>query len=142
MSNETASIAPADLYVLLVVIRQYWSLWRERRILRVRTNADFVALVLQQGGFSLVKQYVFLRELIAICVCEFTLDLRRRNEKSSNQSTLDLSRLSFQDNPAQKTQSFLERFNENIVLEMGERNDFVAVDGPSPELEEGDRETP
>ncbi|GJJ10100.1 hypothetical protein Clacol_004326 [Clathrus columnatus] len=85
--------------------------------------------------------YVIVQNLFSsIFMCEFTLDLRRRNREKSipNQSALELSILSFRDNPVQSIQSVFGRLQENIISEMGERNDFVAINGPDqePELEE------
>ncbi|GJJ16079.1 hypothetical protein Clacol_010358 [Clathrus columnatus] len=75
--------------------------------------------------------------LSSIFMCEFTLDLRRRNAKNIalNQAAVDLSTLSFRDDPIQSMRSALGQFHEIIMAEMGERNDPEDVDGQSPELD-------
>ncbi|GJJ10096.1 hypothetical protein Clacol_004322 [Clathrus columnatus] len=202
----------SDVLAFLPVIYQVWGLWRERQRLRLQTNADFVTLLLLQGGFSHVKQYtphfetsiscrdtkvllrtfhvndrkhnrirassspkvltrvaestgfgsfkvlpisqlkfdhrvpdtsiVSFRLLSTILMCEFTLDLHRRNTKKSIPNTLALEfpSLSFRDNPVASIHSVLGRLHENIISEMGERNDSVPVNGPGHELEEREQE--
>ncbi|GJJ10094.1 hypothetical protein Clacol_004320 [Clathrus columnatus] len=85
---------------------------------------------------------VISEELSTILMCEFTLDLRRRNMEKSipNQSALELPNISFQDNPVQSMQSVLGRLHENIISEMGEGNDSVAIDGLGQEIKEIDQE--
>ncbi|GJJ15470.1 hypothetical protein Clacol_009748, partial [Clathrus columnatus] len=72
--------------------------------------------------------------LSTLLVCEFTIDLRRRNRQDSvpNQSALTLPTLSFQDNPVQSMRSVLRRLHESIIAEMGERNHLENGDNLSP----------
>ncbi|GJJ05903.1 hypothetical protein Clacol_000090 [Clathrus columnatus] len=145
----------SDVLAFLAVIRQVWGLWREKRRLGLQTNVDLVTLLLKQGilRFSFVLfmsttgvlieyglgfDYAIVQNVLSsILVCEFTLDLRRRNAEESipNQSMLVLPNISFRDNPVQSIRSVFGRLHENIISEMGERNNVVAVDGPDQELE-------
>ncbi|GJJ16048.1 hypothetical protein Clacol_010327 [Clathrus columnatus] len=65
-----------------------------------------------------------------LLLCEFTIDLRRRNQQNSvpNQSALHLPTILFQENPVQSVRFALGRLHESIVAEMGERNDIANVD--------------
>ncbi|GJJ10108.1 hypothetical protein Clacol_004334 [Clathrus columnatus] len=153
------AVALTDVLAFLAVIRQVWGLWKEKRRLGLH-DKDFVSLILQQGilRFSFVLlvtitqiiiSYIspiagtdvtaFQNVLSALLICEFTMDLRRRNTTESLPSTLsalefpDLS-LSFQHNPAQFTRSVLGRIHQGIIDDMSERNTFVYVDG----LDEGE----
>ncbi|GJJ10092.1 hypothetical protein Clacol_004318 [Clathrus columnatus] len=130
--TTNAALFLSDVLALLAIIRQVWSLWREKRRIQLQISADFVTLLLQQGA-SFVGVLRFL--LTAILICEFTLELRRRNTERSipNQSALELPNLSFRDNPMQSIQSVLGRVHENIISEMGERNDLVVIDGRDQE---------
>ncbi|GJJ14073.1 hypothetical protein Clacol_008330 [Clathrus columnatus] len=78
---------------------------------------------------------LLLQRLSSLLICEFTLDLRRRNEQKAafNRSALSLPNLSFQVNPVQSMRSMFGRLQENIVAEMGESNDIVNIDGPNSE---------
>ncbi|GJJ10141.1 hypothetical protein Clacol_004367 [Clathrus columnatus] len=87
----------------------------------------------------------FQNVLSSILICEFTLDLRRRNttRSLSNQSALELPDLnpSSQHNPGQSIQSILGRLQESIIADMGERNDRVDIDGTGPGEGESNHET-
>ncbi|GJJ10095.1 hypothetical protein Clacol_004321 [Clathrus columnatus] len=123
-----------DVLAFLAVIRQVWGLWREKRRLHLHTNADVVSLLFQQE--------ILRFSLSIILTCEFTLGLRRRNTENAiiNQSALELPNISFRENPAQSIQSVLGRLHENIISEMGERNDSATVNNPGQEVEEKNRE--
>ncbi|GJJ16070.1 hypothetical protein Clacol_010349 [Clathrus columnatus] len=115
-----------------------WGLWKLKRSLGLRSNKDFATLILQHAIF-LTDVGVAIQDMLStLLVCEFTLDLRRRNQQNSvpNQSALHLPTISFHENPVQSIQSALGRLHESIVAEMGERNDQVNVDEPN--LEEQD----
>ncbi|GJJ07024.1 hypothetical protein Clacol_001222 [Clathrus columnatus] len=105
-----------DSFAFLAVVRQVWGLWKLKRSLGLRSNQDIATSLIGQG---------FLRfSLSALLICEFTLDLRRRNSKKiiPNQSALNLPTMSFQDNPVQSVKSVFGRLHENLIAEMGERN--------------------
>ncbi|GJJ15106.1 hypothetical protein Clacol_009381 [Clathrus columnatus] len=101
---QIVAIILSDTLASIAVIRQVWGVWRLKRSLGLQGN-DFLTLLLQQG-------------------------LRRRNKKvpAPNPTALSLPTLSFQDNPVQTARSVLGRLHENIVAEMGERNDPLAMD--------------
>ncbi|GJJ10106.1 hypothetical protein Clacol_004332 [Clathrus columnatus] len=128
----------SDVLAFLVVINQVWVLWKERRRLGLHTNKDFVTLLLYQGesipiDTRGIQNEGFFISLSVILLCEFNLDLRRRNANKSilNQSELPDFNLSFQD-PIQSVQSVLGRVHQSIIADMGERNDPVlGVDGPA-----------
>ncbi|GJJ10127.1 hypothetical protein Clacol_004353 [Clathrus columnatus] len=115
-----------DVLAFGAVIRQVWALWKEKRRLHLHTNKDFVTLLFQQGilRFSLEDQISApFKTLSSLLICEFTMDLRRRNETKllPNRYALELPDLN-QHNP------------DNIIADMGERNDQVGVtDGQSEE---------
>ncbi|GJJ10126.1 hypothetical protein Clacol_004352 [Clathrus columnatus] len=134
---NNVAIILSDLLAFLAVIRQVWGLWKEKRELRLHTDNDFVTLLLQQVGTDIAA---FQNVLSTILICEFTLDLRRRNTAQSlpNQSALELSdlNLSSQHNPVRSIRSVLGRLQESIIAVMGERNDPVGVDDTGPDEEE------
>ncbi|GJJ11438.1 hypothetical protein Clacol_005671 [Clathrus columnatus] len=68
--------------------------------------------------------------LSSLLLCEFTLDLRRRNAPKSNSShpALNLPTISFQENPMESVKSVLGRLHEDILIEMGERSDQINGD--------------
>ncbi|GJJ10144.1 hypothetical protein Clacol_004370 [Clathrus columnatus] len=121
----------SDVLAFIAIIRQIWGLWKEKRRLHLHTNKDLVTLLLQQ-----VNSY--RDRLSTILICEFTLDLRRRNTAKSlpNQSALELPELnllSSQNNPARPIQHVLNRLQENIILDMGEQTDEVGIDDSGEE---------
>ncbi|GJJ13558.1 hypothetical protein Clacol_007813 [Clathrus columnatus] len=76
-------------------------------------------------------------------MCEFTLDLRRRNATKSvpNESVMSIPTLSIRENHnfVQSIRSALGRLHENIIEEMGERNDSLDIaDSGSREPEQDD----
>ncbi|GJJ12918.1 hypothetical protein Clacol_007165 [Clathrus columnatus] len=132
--RDTAIIL-LDVFSFIVVVCQASPLWKLKQCLQLQyikeRSGSLVATLLHQG-----------EKVLSIIVCEFTLDLRRRNAKklSLNQSALTLPTLSVQSNPTQSIQSVLGRLHESIVAEMGERNELVPninhTDGPgSDELQ-------
>ncbi|GJJ10123.1 hypothetical protein Clacol_004349 [Clathrus columnatus] len=80
---------------------------------------------------------LLLPRLSTILICEFTLDLRRRNETRSlpNLSALKLPDLNPtpRDNPIRSIQSVIGRLHETIIADMGEWDDSVDADGPGEE---------
>ncbi|GJJ10396.1 hypothetical protein Clacol_004622 [Clathrus columnatus] len=117
---QNATTVLSDVLASLAIIRQVWGLWKEKQRLRLQGGKDFVTLFLQQ----------------VILICEFTLDIRRRNTMTRsfpNQSALELPELnlSSQGNPVRSIQSVLGRFQERIIADMGERSDLVDTGGPS-----------
>ncbi|GJJ10280.1 hypothetical protein Clacol_004506 [Clathrus columnatus] len=120
-----------DVLAFLAIIYQLWGLWKEKRRLHLHTEKDFVTLLLQQ----------------VILICEFTLDLRRRHtmmRPPPNQSALelpDLNPLSQNNSVVRPIQSVLDRLQERIIDDMGERNDLVGIDGTDQLEGEADPET-
>ncbi|GJJ10140.1 hypothetical protein Clacol_004366 [Clathrus columnatus] len=147
-NTSNVAIILLDISAFLAVIRQVWDLWKEKRRLNLHTDKDFATLLLQQGTLRFShtaynRLYfssrlagsdvgAFQNVLSLILICEFTLDLRQRNTTGSlpNPSALELSdlNLSIRNNP------------ENIIADMGERNDRVNIDGTGPGEEEPDHE--
>ncbi|GJJ10394.1 hypothetical protein Clacol_004620 [Clathrus columnatus] len=138
------AVVLSDVLAFLAVIHQVWSLWKEKRKLRLHnTGEDFVTLLLQQVT-QLAIDYIsptagtdviaFQTVLSTILICEFTLDLRQRNATRSlpNQSALELPdlNLSSRDNSVRSRQSMLGRLQESIIADMGERSDPVGIEGP------------
>ncbi|GJJ10339.1 hypothetical protein Clacol_004565, partial [Clathrus columnatus] len=76
---------------------------------------------------------VFQNVLSTILICEFTLDLRRRNTTTRslpNLSALEFAdlNLSSQENPEVRSiQSIFGRLHERMIADMGERNDPVSI---------------
>ncbi|GJJ06674.1 hypothetical protein Clacol_000869 [Clathrus columnatus] len=121
ISNTINDIAVIllDLFAFIAVMRQVWGLWRLKRSLGLQSTEDLVT--------SLLRQDVFFR-LSTLIICEFTLELRRRNTQNAvlgSPSAMDLPTLSFRENPVQSVKSMFERFHENIMAEMGEGNNTV-----------------
>ncbi|GJJ10773.1 hypothetical protein Clacol_005001 [Clathrus columnatus] len=122
---ENVAIVLSDVLAFLVVIRQVWGLWKEKRRLHLQAGKDFVTLLLQQG--------ILRFSLSAILICEFSLDLRQRNTTPRsllNQSALELPdlNLSSQDNLVRSIQFILGRFQERMIADMGERSGPVGVE--------------
>ncbi|GJJ10142.1 hypothetical protein Clacol_004368 [Clathrus columnatus] len=96
--------------------------------------SDFGAF---QNAYEIPYSILYFGQVILIC--EFTLNLRRRNTTKSlpNQSALELElpdlNLSSQNNPIRSTQSILSRLQESIIADMGERTDEVNIGGPGEE---------
>ncbi|GJJ07028.1 hypothetical protein Clacol_001226 [Clathrus columnatus] len=160
-----ATVIATDVLGFIAVFFHVWGLWKLKRSIGVQSNGDILPLLLKQGvlRFLLALQAKFWLSLkirmrlfnpfilsgsppiadfslrlSSILLCEFTLDLRRRNTKNlnlvSNQSAIDLPTLSFRNNPIQSTRSVLGRFHENLMAEMGERNRLPGdVDGQTSE---------
>ncbi|GJJ10212.1 hypothetical protein Clacol_004438 [Clathrus columnatus] len=133
------SVILSDSIAFLVVIRQGWGLWKEKRSLRLQSSEDIVTQLLKQartgkliGGDITIIQNV----LSVLLLCELTLDLRQRN--GLNQSAIELPTLnqSFYKNPVQSIQSVFGRLRSNIIAEMGERNDNDQMDVERPGKEE------
>ncbi|GJJ10418.1 hypothetical protein Clacol_004644 [Clathrus columnatus] len=156
---SNVAVTLTDVLAFLAVIRQVWGLWKEKRRLRLEGERDFVTLLLQQvvrdlkiftvgsdiGAFQNVYElfyilmnahlYLLPLRLSTILICEFTLELRRRNTTARslpNQSALELPDLNFssQGNPVRSI-SVLGGLQERIIADMGERSDSVDIDGPS-----------
>ncbi|GJJ13562.1 hypothetical protein Clacol_007817 [Clathrus columnatus] len=120
---DVVMIILLDLLAFIVVIRRVWGLWKLKRGLRLLSNSgDLVTSLLEQG----LLRFAF-RRLSSLLICEFTLDLRRRNATKPifHQSAMDLPTLSFRENPAQSVRTVLGRLHESIVAEMGESNDVA-----------------
>ncbi|GJJ15475.1 hypothetical protein Clacol_009753 [Clathrus columnatus] len=126
-----------DILAFVMVIRQLWGLWKVKRSLGLQNSQDLTTSLLEQGRYIHIETNIIshmlhystlagiLRfSLSTLLMCEFTIDLRRRNKKDSipNQSALNLPTLSFKDNPVQSIRSILGRLHESIVAEMGEGN--------------------
>ncbi|GJJ10362.1 hypothetical protein Clacol_004588 [Clathrus columnatus] len=139
---ENVATVLSDVLAFLAVIRQVWGLWKEKRRLRLHIGRDFVTLLLQQvtellidytaGSDTIVCQNV----LSTILICEFTLDLRRRNTTTGslpNPSALELPGLNLpsQNNSVRPMQSVLGRLQGSIIADMRERSDPAGIDGPS-----------
>ncbi|GJJ10449.1 hypothetical protein Clacol_004675 [Clathrus columnatus] len=131
----------SDILAFLTVICQVWGLWKENRRLRLQAGKDFATLLLRQG---------ILRFLLsAIFICEFTLDLRRRNTTARslpNPSALELElpdlNLSSQDNSVIRSiQSVFSHLQERMIADMGERSNSVSIEGPGQLEGEPDSET-
>ncbi|GJJ10169.1 hypothetical protein Clacol_004395 [Clathrus columnatus] len=149
--GRNVTVILSDALAFLAVVYQILGLWKEKRKLQLYTNKDFVTLLLQQGilrfSFALVVSVAqliigydaaddisaFQNVLSTILICEFTLDLRRRNTTKPllSQSALELPdlNLSSQHNPGQSIQTVLGRLQKSIIANMGERNDPVDVSG-------------
>ncbi|GJJ10454.1 hypothetical protein Clacol_004680 [Clathrus columnatus] len=123
----------SDVLAFLAVIRQVWGLWKEKRRLGLYTGKDCVTLLLQQGvlRFSFVLFVTtagadvdaFQNVLSTILICEFTLDLRRRNTTRSlpNLSASELPDLNLtsQNNSVKSIQFvLLGRLQERIIADM------------------------
>ncbi|GJJ10364.1 hypothetical protein Clacol_004590 [Clathrus columnatus] len=157
-----------DVLAFLAVICQVWGQWKEKRRSGLHTAKDFATLLLQQGilRFSfalfasvtnLVTAYIspmvgtyvgaFQNVLSVILICEFTLDLRRRNTTTRslpNLSALEFAdlNLSSQENPEVRSiQSIFGRLHERMIADMGERNDPVSMGIDAPDQGEPDLET-
>ncbi|GJJ10401.1 hypothetical protein Clacol_004627 [Clathrus columnatus] len=86
-------------------------------------------------SYALVNAYLLPLRLSTILICEFTLDLRRRNATTRSLPTRSALRLpdldlSSQHNPVRPIQSILDRLQESIIADMGERSDPMGIDGP------------
>ncbi|GJJ07914.1 hypothetical protein Clacol_002120 [Clathrus columnatus] len=131
------AIILSDILAFIAVVRQVWGLWKLRLSLGLRSNQDLVKSLFQQDSAQIASDLLgpIQDVLSSLLICEFTLDLRRRNASSAplNQSAaLDLPTLSFQENPAQSIRTVLGQLHQSIVAEMGERNDLEdsIMDGP------------
>ncbi|GJJ10346.1 hypothetical protein Clacol_004572 [Clathrus columnatus] len=145
----------SDILAFVAVIHQVWGLWKEKRRLGLHTGKDFATLVLQQDFCIQFKSPqilpipgtyvgVFQNVLSTILICEFTLDLRRRNTRSlPNLSPFELPdlNLSSQDNPVRSIRPVLGRLQESIIADMGERSDPIGLDGLGQLEGEPDAET-
>ncbi|GJJ10664.1 hypothetical protein Clacol_004891 [Clathrus columnatus] len=143
---ENVTTVLSDVLAFLAVIRQVWGLWKEKRRLGLHTGKDFVTLLLQQVSRIKCPFMLLPLRLSVILICEFTLDLRRRNTTRSlpNQSALEFPNLnpSSQDNPeARSIQSVLGHLQESIIADMGERNDPMSMGIDAPGQGEPDLET-
>ncbi|GJJ10279.1 hypothetical protein Clacol_004505 [Clathrus columnatus] len=136
---QNITVILSDALAFLAVIRQVWGLWKEKRRLHLQTGNDFVTLLLQQG--------ILRFSLSTILICEFTLDLRRRNTTARslpNQSALELPdlNLSSQNNSVVRPiQAVLGRLQERIIADMGEMSDSVGIEGLDQLEGEPDPET-
>ncbi|GJJ10429.1 hypothetical protein Clacol_004655 [Clathrus columnatus] len=144
-----------DVLVFLAVIHQVWGLLKEKRRLGLHTEKDLVTLLLQQVTQVIISYilpitgaYVttFQNVLSTILICDFTLDLRRRNTTARslpNHSALELPDLNllFRDNPVRSMQAVLGRLQESIIADMGERNGPVGTEGPDQLEREPDPDT-
>ncbi|GJJ06151.1 hypothetical protein Clacol_000340 [Clathrus columnatus] len=139
-----------------------WGLWRLKRSLGLRSGENLAIALFRQGivRFSFRRQVhhsvlhhrlaeakvffepqslvensvtTFQNVLSTLLICEFTIDLRRRNTKTltTGQSAVTLPTLSFQENPAQSQsirRTVLGRLHESIMTEMGESDDPMDID--------------
>ncbi|GJJ15473.1 hypothetical protein Clacol_009751 [Clathrus columnatus] len=105
-----------DMLAFVMVIYQLWGLWKIKRSLALQNSQELTTSLLEQGTLRF--------SLSTLLMCEFTMDLRRRNTKDfdPNQSALTLPTLSFQENPVQSIRSALGHLHESIIAEIGERN--------------------
>ncbi|GJJ10310.1 hypothetical protein Clacol_004536 [Clathrus columnatus] len=84
------------------------------------------------------RPFMLPLRLSVILICEFTLDLRRRNTTTRplpNPSALEFAdlNLSSPNNPEVRfRQSILSRLQERIIADMGERNDPVSMGIDAP----------
>ncbi|GJJ10474.1 hypothetical protein Clacol_004700 [Clathrus columnatus] len=137
----------ADILAFLGIIRHVGGLWKEKRRLGLQGGKDFVTLLLQQDFSSEIVgvDVVVLQNLLStILICEFTLDLRRRNTRAIlNQSALEIPdfNLPSQVNPIRSIRSILGRFQERMIADMGERSDPVSIEGLNQLEGEPDPET-
>ncbi|GJJ10360.1 hypothetical protein Clacol_004586 [Clathrus columnatus] len=112
--------------------------------------------VLFVTGAQLIISYVsplggvdfgaFQKVLSALLICEFTLDLRRRNTTRRllpNQSALQLPDLNLlsQNNPIRPIQSVLGRLQERVIADMREKSDLAGADADGAGQGESDPET-
>ncbi|GJJ06907.1 hypothetical protein Clacol_001103 [Clathrus columnatus] len=148
------AIVCADVLAFVAVIHQVWGLWKLKRSLGLESNKDVATILLRQCilrfcfvlgisttqllfAFDVADTFNPIQNILsALLLCEFTLDLRRRNttKSASNQTAFDLPTISFQENPVESVRSVLGR-HESIVTEMGERIDLVdrwVQDDPTP----------
>ncbi|GJJ10439.1 hypothetical protein Clacol_004665 [Clathrus columnatus] len=120
MGDEHSKI---NLYVLSGILRFSF-------VLFISITQVIIDYVLPIVGADVTA---FQNILSIILICEFTLDLRRRNATRSlpNQSALELPdlNLSSQGNPVRSIQSVLGRLQERMIANMGERSDTVDIDG-------------
>ncbi|GJJ10078.1 hypothetical protein Clacol_004304 [Clathrus columnatus] len=157
---HNVAIILLDVLAFLAAIRQFWGLWQLKRSLRLQGSKDFATLLFKQGVQTFYNSptskvnsklqdtvgtdvTAFQNVLSLLLICEFTLDLRRRNTKElvSNQTASNLELptmgLSFQTNPLRSIQSVFGRLHESIMTDMGERSGQLGVDidspGPGPE---------
>ncbi|GJJ10326.1 hypothetical protein Clacol_004552 [Clathrus columnatus] len=165
---DNVAVVLSDILAFLAVIRQVWGLWKEKRRLGLHTGKDFATLLLQQGilRFSfvlfitltgLIFSYIsplgaidvtiFQNVFSALLICEFTLDLRRRNTTTRplpNLSALEFVDLnpSSQHNPEVRSiRSVLGRLQESIIADMRERDGSVSMSIDASGQGEPDLET-
>ncbi|GJJ16072.1 hypothetical protein Clacol_010351 [Clathrus columnatus] len=122
------AVTLSDAIAFIVVIRQVWGLWKLKRDSSLQDNKGLSESLIQQG--------VLRFSLSSLLLCEFTLDLRRRNSSDQSVSNIPTTSIQFGQNPVQSIQSAFGRLHEHIITEMGERNDPATIEVPG--LEEPD----
>lgn len=128
-----------DLLVSVICVWQVWGTWKLRREVGIRTPNDLVSIILKQSIirlcfviilsaaatiFSLIARddnastiLVDIQNgLSVILVCDFTLDLRRRNVAVVEANGMTLPTLHFQ--------SILQHVHQSLLVEMGTPEDF------------------
>ncbi|GJJ16063.1 hypothetical protein Clacol_010342 [Clathrus columnatus] len=115
-----------DALAFIAVIHQTWGLWKLKQSIGLRSGKDLSVLILQQG----ILRFCFS----SLLLCEFTIDLRKRNQQKLVPTQPALPTMSFHENPARSIQSTFGRLHESIVTEMGESNDNVNDDNDHPDL--------
>ncbi|GJJ14480.1 hypothetical protein Clacol_008744 [Clathrus columnatus] len=130
------SIILSDVLAFIGIIYQVWGIWRLKQGLSLKSNEDLVSSLLRQDFRNVI--FIATAAILAplenvlssLLICEFTLDLRRRNEKHSvtSPSALDLPAISFQNDPVQCVRTSLTRWHGAIVAGMGERIKLDNID--------------
>ncbi|GJJ10324.1 hypothetical protein Clacol_004550 [Clathrus columnatus] len=148
LQNVTTVLS--DVLAFIAVIHQLWGLWKEKRRLHLHTGKDFTTLLLQQATQVIISYLVgsevtaFQNVLSTILICEFTLDLRRRNTTTrslpnlSNLEFGDLNLSSHDNAEVRSIRSVLGRLQKSIIADMRERNDPVSMDNNAPDQREPD----
>ncbi|GJJ06024.1 hypothetical protein Clacol_000211 [Clathrus columnatus] len=149
-------VALSELLAFAGVFYQAWGIWRAKRRANLKSNETLVTTILRQVAMKYNAQLdsdfhpapvlpdgqhlgSSLHRLTSVIICEFTLDLRKRNEQklAPNQS-LSLAFIP-QDDPAQSGSStVLGRLHERILEEWGENNVAIEDDMPSGRMDRED----
>ncbi|GJJ14469.1 hypothetical protein Clacol_008733 [Clathrus columnatus] len=121
---RNGAIVISDVLAFIGQVHQAWGVWKLKKSVGLQSNGDIATIILKQGILrvfdldcecqagqhrkrlrQLPKHFPSFR-ISLLLICEFTLDLRRRNtiNSISNPSALDLPTISFgstQNDPVQ-----------------------------------------
>lgn len=129
----------ADLVVFIAVIVKLWGVWKLRRMTGLRNEGPGIAMTLLSQGLlrfcfvllmtsagavvvvvasdEILEEVSFFQQSMSVVlICQFTLDLRRRNARQID--TVELPEITFN---AQGVHSVLLYVHETCIAEFGER---------------------